>query len=260
MVGIESMFVYDQGDNGIVLSTNGSFMAFSGIATNFNKGAVWVFKRDESDNEYIQVGSRLFHQDAFKLGQRLAMSADGTIVVATAAYDDTLPSLIAFAVFKYNSAENAYETIQAQLTNTSPFIGYPFAVALTGSGDTLLFGESDYQRHFLPQGKIILFVRKSNGTYAPTGHEFTGAEQLSSIPLNLHFGYSIGVSADGKRLVSSAPGDDISRGAVYFFDLNTATSSPTKTPSTTSSAAYCYSCGLSRLMLSCTILAACIAC
>ena len=245
-----------QGGHSVVLSGDGSTLAFSAPGDNSAKGAIWAFKRD-SEFLYHQVGNKLTQQDAIGLGQRLAISADGSVIVGTGKADELSvlkPFPIAFVVFRYNSGTNVYQRIQSQVPYTDNYFGYPFAVALTGSGDALLLGESNKVRLERPEGKITRMTRSSDGTYKVAGREFIGNNQVSSFPLDVGFGYTVSVSADGKRLVSGANGDDVSRGAVYFFDLTVESISPTTAPpSSTSKASSTFE--MSRMLVSTFFLA-----
>ena len=160
----------------------------------------------------------------------MAISADGSILVTTGSADGSafiLDFPIAFVVFTYNNDTDTYSRIQSLVPHTNSYFAYPFAIALTGSGDAMLLGEATYLPTMRPEGRITRFTRSSDGTYKVAGSEFTGADQIASLPIVVGFGETVSVSADGKRLVSSAVGDNISRGAVYFFDLLANSPSPT---------------------------------
>ena len=201
-----------------------------------------AFKRDELSGEYSQVGNRLACQDALFLGKGLAMSSYGSVIVAMGgcvSFASGFDFTVAFVVLKYNTETSVYDSIQVQVPNAAPFFGFPSAVALSGSGDEPLSAEGDFNQHLLPEGGITRLTRSSDGTYHQPvdgdDDKFTCSDQVGTLKRSVNFGASISVSADGKQLIVSASGDDVSKGAVYFFEQRTATFSPSGAPSRTPS-------------------------
>ena len=200
----------------VAISDLGDFVAIGAdvSGTNFT-GAVYVFeKQGEAWAQVAQLTStdgELFD----RLGFAVAISADGSTVVAGAPSEDAAGDTAgAIYVFDRPGGGWANATEDTKLTaGPTAAANDEFGRAVAIDGDTLLVGAPFEDDAFLNQGAAYVFLR-TGGSWA------LQARLVSSDPgQGEEFGYSVDVEFD-TAAVGAARDDDVANnaGAAYIFE------------------------------------------
>ncbi len=176
----------------VALSADGNTALVVGLRGS-NKGAVWVFTRNNSGvwSQQEDVGS--------VGGHAVALSADGN----TALVDGD-----GAEVFTRDSSGN--------WSQQGAFGFGGASVALSGDGNTALIGSDFDQLDFNDLGGAWVFTRDSSGNWSQVGSKLVG------LGANLGYtgdfqGSSVALSADGSTAIVGAEGDNSQLGATWVF-------------------------------------------
>ena len=186
-----------------------------------NSGHVRVYKYNLSTNSYEQVGSDIngkISGDAF--GYSVSMSADGTVFVVGAPYNDNNGMASGHVrVYKYSPLLNEYGQIGVDINGEAASNLFGYSVSISADGTTFVVGApfNDNSGHIR-----VYKYNASMARYLQFGSDIDGEGLLDS------FGFSVSMSADGSALVVGAPfndGNGSNSGHVRVYKLNASTGS-----------------------------------
>jgi hypothetical protein len=162
--------------------------------------------------DYIQIGSKLQAATegsvAPEQGSAVAMSADGTILVVGAPFNNN--SIGTIWVYGYDSATQLWVSVAGPLgpddnTGTSHFGS---SVAVSANGLVIAVGGP---HDATPAGAAWIFVFDGLTTWTQQG---------SKLIVGLHLGTSIALSGDGTWLAVGAPLASVGLGIVWIFNYD----------------------------------------
>ncbi len=239
----------------VALSRDGNTVMIGGPQDDGSKGAAWVFTR--SGTTWTPQGPKLKVADINgNSGELVALSADGNTALiggngGSAAFvrsggvwsqqSNTWPMSLASSAALSDDGNTAvfgnpfggyvmvfnrsggvwsddYAVIQANdVTGSFPQQGQ--SVSLSADGNTLVFG-APYDANGI--GAFWVFTR-SGGTWSQLGSKIVAPPDSEDFMNNgfISFGNSVGISADGNRIIAGAQSDyheaDDTSGAVWMF-------------------------------------------
>ncbi len=236
----------------VALSNDGNRLAVgaegdsTGGSSNINHGAVYVFNVGgyALENTVIKLhkithndGVSLSKDDAF--GSAVALSGDGTKLVAGASGDDTsgnnAGTIYTFTIDRNDAAwggkvtkTNKYATAKLSLSAHDAFGS---SVALSKDGKRLAVGASGDETGGSNAGAVYVFTvadadSANNIKWGSTLSQQTKiAHGVGGLLLSKGdgFGGSVAFDKDGTKLAVGAKGADSSKGAVYLFTVGGAT-------------------------------------
>ncbi|HMO33425.1 MAG TPA: T9SS type A sorting domain-containing protein [Lacibacter sp.] len=191
----------------VAISTDGNTILLGGDASDANRGAAWVFVRqqDQWEQEAKLTGNDV--NGPALMGISVALSADGNTAIVGGSHDNA--SLGAAWVFERDNG--AWSQQGPKLVGTGsigPAVYQGAAVALSADGSTALVGGwEDNDR----VGAAWVFVR-SGGAWLQQGTKLTGSD--GGKPAT---GYAVGLSADGNTAIVGAFNGNSGRGGAYVF-------------------------------------------
>jgi len=149
-------------------------------------------------------------------GNSVSISNDGTYI-AVGEPNKTVTNPYVGSCHVYTGSGSSW-SLQATLTPSDTQIdqAFGFSVSLDSDGNTLVVGAPTTQDASLTSNKAATYVFTRSGT--------TWTEQTritKDVSSYFRFGYAVDVSGDGTYLVSSNPGNDTNRGAVYKYQYTT---------------------------------------
>jgi len=190
----------------VAISSDGNTAAIGGYGDSGGRGAIWIFTR--SGSTWKQQGQALLgdlNPYSSYLGMSVAISADGSTVIAGAPYGGGGDG----AVWVFSRAGTKWNS-QGQLTSASAggYAGFGDAVAVSDEGDVALVG-GEYDAG--GAGAAWVFTR--DGTIWSEQEELPG----SAVSAGSGFGRGVGVSADGRSAIVGAPfgADDVGQAWLY---------------------------------------------
>jgi hypothetical protein len=179
---------------------------------NTNRGAVYVRTRgsaaDWSDATEVKLAASDGASNSY-FGWDVAISADGKVIVV-GAY--TAAIAIGKAYIYTQPAKGGWSTSAAEvkLTGTS---GRYFGTSVDVSADGKYVVVSATLGGALQAGEAYVFTRPASGGWSTSAAKATLA--ASNGASNANFGYSVGISGDGKVVAVGAPYSNSNTGSVY---------------------------------------------
>ena len=249
-----SLTTGDAFGSSVALSNDGSRLAVgaegdsTGGTSSSNRGAVHLFAVDGSSatwGQYVTHITKIAHgagvslsdHDAF--GSAVALSGDGTKLVAGASGDDTsrnnAGTIYTFTIDRNDAAwggkvtkTNKYATAKLSLSAHDAFGS---SVALSKDGKRLAVGASGDETGGSNAGAVYVFTvadadSANNIKWGSTLSQQTKiAHGVGGLLLSKGdgFGGSVAFDKDGTKLAVGAKGADSSKGAVYLFTVGGAT-------------------------------------
>jgi hypothetical protein len=212
----------DQLGNAISVSGDGSTVVAGACGCGTGAGAAYVFTKPGGGWASGTETAKLTASDGQagdSLGQSVAISTDGTTIVAGApeATVGTNPAQGAAYVFTEGGGGWATGTETAKLTASNGIADddLGFSVALSSDGSTVTAGACGCASG---AGAAYVFTKPGGGWSSGTqAAELTASDGQ----FNDQLGSSVGISADGSTIVAGAPfaavGGDTFQGAAYVF-------------------------------------------
>ncbi len=204
----------------IAVSGNGNVVvagADYADGANTNQGAAWVFRWNGSS--YVQTQKLLASdgQNSDFLGMGVAVSYDGSRIVAGAWYGDGVVT-DSGAAYVYNWNGTSYDQIQ-KLTASDGAAGdlFGITVAMSSDGTMILVGSPNSDVTYANQGAG--YVYHWNGSSYDQIQKLTASDAAASDGL----GVRVAISADYSTLVMGAHGADVAyadQGAAYVYHWN----------------------------------------
>jgi hypothetical protein len=204
----------DQFGLSVGLSADGGTLAAGAHGDDSNRGSVHVFVRPERGWLSGAQAAKLTASDreaGDRLGQSVALSADGGTLAAGAPGDDNYVGAVYVFVRPGGGWATATQTAKLIASAGVANDDLGLSVALSADGGTLAAGADADDSY---RGSVYVFIRPAHGwetdnqTAKLTASDRAAGDQL---------GRSVALSADGATLAAGAPSDDGRRGAVYVF-------------------------------------------
>jgi hypothetical protein len=178
----------------VALSGDGNTALVGGPADSSNKGMTWVFSRNNGvwrRGERV-IGGNPDDKSLYRAGSSVALSAPGNRMFTV------LPGSPAGApLVRWATRGAAAWGIPAAAV---PFYGVATSVALSGDGNTVLFG--------VPGTAVYVYVyNASQNIWTPQ----------AELPGSGSFGSSVALSADGNVAVVGGPAENNNNGQVWVF-------------------------------------------
>jgi hypothetical protein len=197
---------------GLALSSDGLRLAVGAPRT--SAGNIQVF--DWDGNNWVQVGSTLIgNQSGTFLGRSLFFSPDG--MTLTAGGDRFNGNTTAGGVYTYEWDGNDWMETADQIDGDIAEDKFGSAISMSYGTDTLIIiGANQNDDNGNNAGKAVVYKRDGD-TWTQYGSALTGDVA------NGWFGYSVGISGDGSRIIVGAPrnaGNGIGAGQVKIYDWN----------------------------------------
>ena len=202
---------YDYLGASVAVSADGSTVIASDLG---DEGAIHVFTL-QTDGSYSQTELTAdYVDDDDYFGHSVAVSADGSAIVAGAPYNEY--GNVSGAVYVYRlESDGSYSQTRLTASDVSAGGVLGFSVAISPDGSTIVAGAPGGLVNGEQTGTVYIYTLQGDGSYSETVLAANdGAAQD-------FFGLSVAVSADGSAIVVGAPGDDgngNAPGSVYVFD------------------------------------------
>ncbi len=192
----------------VTVSADGGTVAVGSTGNDSGKGAVYVFQWNGSS--YSQM-PKLTANDGEGLdffGSSVAVSADGSVLVAGAIGDDDKGSASGAAyVYRWNGSSYAQEQkLTASDGVANDALGT--SVAVSENGSTVVVGSPGNDSN-----KGSVYVYRWNGSSYAQEQKLTASDGATLD----YFGNSVVVSGDGGMVVVGAYGDDSKKGSAYVY-------------------------------------------
>lgn len=176
-------------------------------------GSVYIFRREnETWSEQIKIEpDDAFTSDQF--GESVALNDDGDYLIAGARWDDD-GGVETGSAYIY-TRNNTTWSLQKKLTADMPVPADRFgsSVAINGAGDRVAVGTPDHDSNGGNAGGTYVFVRDGSNW---TEHDFFVGSNINS---GEQLGTTVGISGDGKFIISGAPDAGSLSGAAYVHEL-----------------------------------------
>jgi FG-GAP repeat len=200
----------DQSGRSVALSGDGKRVAIGGHTNDAdgeeNSGHVRVFEFGEETNTWTQVGADLDGESGEFFGRAVSLSHDGSRVAVGAPGDSN----------SFTGEARVYDLINGKWTQVgSKLDGGGYSIAMTPNGKRVVTGSFEGFHNGYSSGLTVVY--DFNGTaWVQVGEDLHG--DMGDLS-----GTSVAISADGNRIVSSAPGAQVdgikSFGRVRVFDM-----------------------------------------
>jgi FG-GAP repeat len=200
----------DQSGRSVSLSGDGKRVAIGGHTNDAdgeeNAGHVRVFEFGDETNSWTQVGPDLDGESGEFFGRAVSLSHDGSRVAVGAPGDSN----------SFTGETRVYDLIKSKWVQVGfKLDGGGYSVAMTPNGDRVVTGSFEGFHNGYRSGLTVVY--DFNGTaWVQVGDDLHG--DMGDLS-----GTSVAISADGNRIVSSAPGARVdgfqSFGRVRVFDM-----------------------------------------
>ncbi|HTW63505.1 MAG TPA: hypothetical protein VME17_02765, partial [Bryobacteraceae bacterium] len=192
----------------VALSADGNTAVIGGMSDNGGDGAAWIFVH--ANGAWRQQGAKLVGRGAVggaSQGHVVAVSADGNTALVGGSTDaHNLGAAWIFTRSGETWIQQGDKLVVNGAARDAVFAGY--GAALSGDGNIAVIGGYGDGRN---AGAAWVFAR-SGTVWAQQGEKLTAMDAAGA-----QFGYSIAISADGKRFLAGGPGDDSQAGAAWEF-------------------------------------------
>lgn len=167
----------------------------SGIRT----GHVRIF--EETDGSWIQVGSDIDGEaGGDQLGYSISLSADGRRIAIGAPGNHNENGLYAGQVRIFEETEGNWVQLGTDIDGEGEFNSSGFSVSLSADGNRVAIGAPYNEDNGLYSGHVRVYALASS-TWIQIGEDLDGESA------GHHFGYSVSLSEDGRRLAIGGPRD-----------------------------------------------------
>ncbi len=192
----------------VSLSGDGNTALIGGQEDNLGVGAAWVFVR--SGTSWEHQGPKLLgggETGSGEFGESTALSFDGSTAAIGGSGDATGTG----AAWVFTRTASTWAQQGSKLTGAGE-VGkghFGFSAALSSDASTALFGGGGDNSEV---GAAWVFTR-SGLTWAPQGGKLTATGEVGKA----HFGFAVGLSADGSTALMGGGGDSSEVGAAWVF-------------------------------------------
>eukprot|EP00979_Chaetoceros_neogracilis_P000863 scaffold185_cov233-Chaetoceros_neogracile.AAC.3 len=233
----------DRSGYSVEISADGSRVIMGAPSNNnasgANAGHARVFQQDDTNGSWIQVGGDIDGEAAGDWsGHSVGISADGSRVIVGAPYNEAIGFKSGHArVFQQQDGTTNGSWIQVggDIDGEAAGDRSGYSVGISADGIRVIVGAYANGGNGADAGHARVFQQDdtTNGSWIQVGGNIDGeaAGDWS--------GWSVGISADGSRVIMGAPNNDDSNGAnaghVRIFDL---LASPTASPTASASPAF----------------------
>lgn len=213
----------DQFGYSVALSSDGNTALigarYEATSPNTYNGAAYAFTR--SGSTWTEQAKLLASDRATgdEFGKAVALSSDGNTALIGAQFESDSGTTYNGAAYVFTRSGSTW-TQQAKLLASDKASNdrFGFAVALSSSGDTAAIGVPyEETSPDIDKGSVYIFTR--------SGSSWTQNQKISS-PLSGsggNFGYSIGMSGSGTKLIVGAPTYNTNTGSAYVYTNSTGT-------------------------------------
>jgi hypothetical protein len=184
-------------------------------------GHVRVYQYDSSGNNWVQLGADIDGEAANDYsGWSVSLSADGSIVAIGAGSNDATGSNAGHVrVYEYNSSENNWIQLGADIDGEVAFDNSGTSVSLSADGSRVAIGAETNDGKDSNAGHVRVYQYDATKTsaqmdqtlpnFGPIGWNRLGAD-IDGESANDFSGYSVSLSADGSIVAIGAYGNDAS--------------------------------------------------
>lgn len=199
--------ISDEFGDAISLSENGDILAVGAIGQNNYRGSVTVFRLNNNNNIWQQIGSQIIG-DAVDdyLGDSAALSDDGTTLIVGIPGKNSLTG----AVRVFRTVNDNWIQIGTDIIGTSAGDEFGFFSNISGDGSTIVAAAPLKNAN---TGEVKVY-ENSNDNWVQKGSTLVG-QSTNSI-----FGSAVSLSEDGNILLVGAGGNDNMRGQASVFKYN----------------------------------------
>ncbi len=182
-----------------------------------NSGSAYIFTK-QANGSYLQTQKLLASDGAAgdRFGHSVAVSGDGSTVVAGAYQDDDKGSNSGSAYIFTKQADGSYlETQKLLATDGAANDRFGSSVAVTADGLTVVAGAYQDDDKGSNSGSAYIFTKQANGSYLETQKLVASDGAMDD-----YFGWSVAVSGDGSTVVVGSYKDDdkgTDSGSAYIF-------------------------------------------
>lgn len=213
IVGTGSSGLSNMGSS-VALSGDGNVLVFGGLNDNNNKGAVWIWTRNEFGSNYSQYQTKITGLDSTinsHFGKSVCISRDGS-TIGIGAYRDNNYVGAAFVYTKVISTWTQQGSKLIGTSNSQSSMSQGYSIAISNDGNTLAFGGISDNNNV---GAAWVFTR--NGNVWTQVNKLIGLNHFGSI---IYQGSSISMTDDGNTIVVGGNNDNNTNGAVWVFNRN----------------------------------------
>lgn len=196
--------------NSVTCSADGQRVAV--LSPGHSGGSIYIYQRSNDVLEYKQTITTSGLPSGAKLNGRIAMSADGTILIATVS--SSISSDTKVAVYKYGSTSwSLYHVVTSPSGLATDKFG--LSLALNANGSQLFIGAANTTvATSTNAGTVFVFASNS------TGYTLVATINSPVSGTNYYFGANLAVSSDGIYLVINEPGVATSDGKIHAYHGN----------------------------------------
>jgi hypothetical protein len=190
----------DHSGTSVSLSADGNRLAIGAPDNSGNgnfAGQVRVY--DWSGTEWVQLGGDIDGDNILdRFGYSVSLSADGKLLAIGSAQDDfdSPPSYV--RVYKYSPQVDTWLQRGSDLIGVGNDDNYGISVSLSADGKRLAIGAPDNDDNGTDSGEVTAY-QWSGADWVQMGGDLNGKGEDD------RFGYSVSLSADGRRLAIGAP-------------------------------------------------------
>jgi len=212
----------DRLGNSVAVSSDGNTVVAGAWAADIvgtNEGAVYVYVKPGGGWGDATQTAKLTASDSATddgLGFSVAISADGSTIVAGAYGDDTGRGAVYVYVKPGSGWANGTEDAKLTAPVRADFDNLGCSVAISSDGNLVIAGAYRENTGGLTDaGAVYVYVKPGSGW---TGTDtYTAKLTASDQALDDRLGYSVAVSSDGSTVVAGAFGKDSYTGAAYVY-------------------------------------------
>ena len=193
----------------VAISADGNTIVEGGLNDSANKGAVWVFTRN--NGKWTQQGNKLVGAGSIgndvRQGCSVSISADGNTILFGGANDNSIG-----AAWIFVRTSNVWKQQGNKLVGTGGIGSVQYQgrfVALSADGNTAIISNYLDSNNC---GASWIFVRNDT-IWAQEGNKLVG---VGGTPGDIQ-GYSVALSADGNTAIVGAQRDNKNEGAAFIF-------------------------------------------
>jgi len=214
LIGTGSSLVASQGYY-VDLSADGNTLAIGGPEDNVQRGATWIFTRNNS-GVWSQQGNKLVGSGFVGRGYQgsaISLSADGNTLAVGAQFDNS--NIGATWIFIRDNfgiwKQQGNKLVGNGYIGTIIYQGY--SVSLSADGNVLGMGAINDNNGI---GATWIFTR-NNDVWSQQGNKLVGIGYTGT---SINQGNSVDLTSDGNTLAIGGPGDNSGTGATWIFTRN----------------------------------------
>ena len=198
----------------VSLNNDGSILSIGGLAYNTGNGVVRIYQY--SNSTWSQLGTDLTgsHLDE-RFGGAVALNNDGTILAASAPYNDTDGSQKGH-VRIYQYSNNAWSQLGNNIVGEANGDELGYSLDINGDGTVVIAG-SPYNDGNGSQAGVARIYKYSNGSWIQSGLDIDGENAGDQC------GWKVSINNNGDTFVVSSPYYNNSQGYTRVFQQKTYT-------------------------------------